>query len=230
MSQTLALLHTSHVLIPMFSALCKQTIPDVAIFHMVDESLIKNTIAAGALTKATARRLLALIQNAREAGADAVLVTCSSIGPAVPVAREVFDFPVLRVDEAMAEEAVRQGARIGVMATLPTTLEPTVTLLRETAGAQSRRIDVVPCLCDKAFNAVIAGDKETHDRLVCAALVQLIDTVDVVVLAQASMASAVDRIPPEARLKPVLSSPGSAVSRAREVLIAEAAKGKGART
>jgi len=220
MSQTLALLHTSHVLIPMFSELCEQTIPDVAIFHLVDESLIKNTVAAQGLAKATVRRVLALIQNAREAGADAVLVTCSSIGPAVPLARQVFDFPVLRVDEAMAEEAVRLGARIGVMATLATTLEPTVALLRETAAAQSRLIEVVPCLCDGAFDAVIAGDNETHDHIVTAALVRLVGTVDVVVLAQSSMAGVVGRIPPEARSKPVLSSPGSAICRAREILLA----------
>jgi Asp/Glu/hydantoin racemase len=220
MPQTLALLHTSHVLIPMFSELCEQMIPDLAIFHTVDESLIKNTVAAQSLAKATVRRVLALIQNARDAGADAVLVTCSSIGPAVPVAREVFDFPVLRVDEAMAEEAVRQGARIGVMATLRTTLEPTVALLRETAAAQSRRIDVVPCLCDGAFDAVIAGDNETHDHIVTAALARLIHTVDVVVLAQASMAGVVERIPRDVRTKPVLSSPGLAIARAREVLFA----------
>jgi Asp/Glu/hydantoin racemase len=220
MPQTLALLHTSHVLIPMFSELCEQMIPDVAVFHTVDESLIKNTVAAQSLEKVTVRRVLALIQNARDAGADAVLVTCSSIGPAVPVAREVFDFPVLRVDEAMAEEAVRQGARIGVMATLRTTLEPTVALLRETAAAQSRRIDVVPCLCDGAFDAVIAGDNETHDHIVTAALARLIRTVDVVVLAQASMAGVVERIPRDVRTKPVLSSPGLAIGRAREVLFA----------
>ncbi len=220
MSQTLALLHTSHVLIPMFSELCEQTIPEVAIFHMVDESLIKNTVAAQGLVKATVRRLLGLIQNAREAGADAVLVTCSSIGPAVPIARQVFDFPVLRVDEAMAEEAVRRGTRIGVLATLATTLEPTVRLLRETAAAQSQRIEVIPCLCDGAFDAVIAGDNRTHDRIVSAALARLAADVDVVVLAQASMAGVVARMPAEARNKPVLSSPGPAIRRAREVLAA----------
>ncbi len=220
MPQTLALLHTSHVLIPMFSELCEQMIPDVAIFHLVDESLIKNTVAAQGLAKTTVRRLLALIQNAREGGADAVLVTCSSVGPAVPVAREVFDFPVLRVDEAMAEEAVRLGVRVGVLATLATTLAPTVALLRQTAAAQSRHIDVVPCLCDGAFDAVIAGDNETHDHIVTAALVRLIDTVDVVVLAQASMAGVAERIPRDARAKPVLSSPRLAIGRARDVLLA----------
>lgn len=220
MTQTLALLHTSHVLIPTFARLCRQLMPEVAIFHMVDESLIKNTIASGALAKATVRRLLSLLGCAREGGADAVLVTCSSIGPGVTLARQVFDFPVLRVDEAMAEEAVRLGLRIGVLATLSTTLEPTMALLKETAAAQARAIELTPCLCGGAFDAVIAGDNDTHDEIVREALVRLMQTVDVVVLAQASMAGVVEKIPPELRRCPVLSSPESAVLRAREALCA----------
>ena len=47
-----------------------------------------------------------MVQSAREGGADAVMVTCSSIGLAASVAREFFDFPVVRVDEAMRELAV----------------------------------------------------------------------------------------------------------------------------
>ncbi len=219
MSLTLGLLHTSCVLAPKFAELCEQTMPEVAIFHVVDESLIKNTIAAQGLEKATVRRVLRLVENTREAGADAVLVTCSSIGPAVRLAREVFDFPVLRVDEPMAEEAVRLGSRIGVLATLATTLRPTVDLLREVAAVQARSIEVVECLCDGAFDAVLSGDHETHDGMVLAELRRLIEVVDVVVLAQASMARVLERIPAQARVKPVLSSPALAVRRARDVLL-----------
>jgi len=207
------------VLVPKFAELCEQTMPQVAIFHVVDESLIKNTIAAQGLEKATARRVLRLILNAREAGADAVLVTCSSIGPAVQVARRIFEFPVLRVDEPMAEEAVQLGSRIGVLATLATTLRPTVDLLREVAAARSRSIEVVECLCDGAFEAFLSGDNETHDGIVLRALMRLIESVEVVVLAQASMAGVVERIAAERLVKPVLSSPALAVRRACEVLL-----------
>src|SRR5689334_9568271 len=121
MPVTIAYLHTSHVLIPLFTELSKREMPDVQQFHMVDESLIQNTIRAKELTKVTIRRVLSMIGSAREGGADAVVVTCSSIGPAASIAHEVYDFPVVRVDEAMAEAAVRQGRRIGVAATLRTT-------------------------------------------------------------------------------------------------------------
>ena len=132
-AQTLGLIHTSPTLTPMFAALCADYMPETKIFHMVDESLIKDTVREGRLRRITMRRLLAMIESAEMAGADAVLVTCSSIGPGVSLAQQLFDIPVIRVDEAMAEAAVRIGRRIGVMATLKTTLEPTIALLNAKA-------------------------------------------------------------------------------------------------
>src|ERR1700761_8887211 len=100
MAQTLALIHTSPTLTPMFGALCAAEMPDVEVFHMVDESLIKDTIRAGKLRGITIRRLLGQVASAEAAGADAVMVTCSSIGPGVALAQKLFDTPVIRVDEA----------------------------------------------------------------------------------------------------------------------------------
>ena len=221
MSTTIAYLHTSHLLIPLFTELSRRELPDVEQFHMVDESLIKNTIRAQKLTRTTIRRVLAMVQLARDGGADAVVVTCSSIGPAVSLAHRIFDFPVIRVDEAMAEEAVRAGRRIGVAATLRTTLEPTVALLREKAVAAQRQVDVVESLCEGAFEAVLSGDTATHDRLLTDALTRLVSAVDVVVLAQASMAGVVQKLPADPGRVPILSSPELAVKSARSILFPE---------
>jgi Asp/Glu/hydantoin racemase len=222
MSKTLALIHTSPVLVPAFSSLCAKYLPGSPAFHMVDESLIKNTIAAGSLQKSTVRRLVAHIDSAFQAGAGAVLVTCSSIGEGVKVARQLFDFPVLRIDEPMAERAVEAGRRIGVLATLQTTLAPTVRLIEETAAARGCHREIVSCLCAGAFDAVLAGNVATHDRLVRASLEELSATVDVVVLAQASMARVVAELPPQERRIAILSSPELAIARAAEVISTDA--------
>jgi len=217
--QTFALIHTSPALTQIFGTLCEKQMPGVDVFHMVDESLIRDTIRAGELRKVTIRRLLGMVESAGEAGADAVMVTCSSIGEGVTLAQQVFDFPVIRVDEAMAEAAVRTGERLGVMATLRTTLEPTTALLREKAAAMGRRVELVECLCDGAFDAVLTGDTATHDRIVTAALLDEMRGVDAVVLAQASMARVVGAMPAGALKMPVLSSPELSVQRAREILL-----------
>ena len=217
---TLALIHTSPTLTPLFGSLCAEFMPETAIFHMVDESLIKDTIREGHLRRVTMRRLLSMIESAEQAGADAVLVTCSSIGEAVVAAQNLFDIPVIRVDDAMAEAAVRMGHRIGVMATLKTTLEPTIALLREKAEEAGIHIDIVESLCDGAFDAVLAGDSITHDRILTEALRHEMQGVDVVILAQASMARVVKTMPQGALSMPVLSSPELAVMQARDVLAA----------
>jgi Asp/Glu/hydantoin racemase len=200
----------------MFQALCERLLPGVEVFHMVDESLIRNTVAAGRLEKVTVRRVIALVDSAGMAGADAVLLTCSSIGEAATMAAELFDFPVLRVDDAMAEQAVCMGTRIGVLATLRTTLAPTADLVRKKANG--RQVAIVEMLCAGAFDAVMAGDGDTHDAIVSAALLKVMGEVDVVVLAQASMARVLGTMEPAALTVPVLSSPELAVQRVADVL------------
>ncbi|HYN86945.1 MAG TPA: aspartate/glutamate racemase family protein, partial [Ardenticatenaceae bacterium] len=197
---------------------CRETMPDVKVFNIVDESLINNTIAANQLTPVTARRLAGYIQSAEEAGADAVMVTCSSVGPAVEAARPFVSIPVMRVDQAMADLAVATGRRIGVIATLATTLGPTSELVRARAEAQGREVEIVPRLCEGAFQAVISGDTETHDRIVMAGLKELMGQVDVVVLAQASMARVADALPADEKIVPILASPRLGVEAAKQMM------------
>jgi Asp/Glu/hydantoin racemase len=218
MPKTLAFIHTAPLVIPLFMDLHKKEMPNVDAFNIVDESLLKNTIRDGSLSENTIRRLVGYVTSAADGGADAVLVTCSSIGPAVEAAREAVQIPVLRVDEAMAEEAVWLGPRIGVAATLLSTLKPTVALLKTTAAAHQRDAEVISCLCEGAFDAVSSGDAATHDRIVTTALLELMNAVDVIVLAQASMARVVAGIPAEKRKGPILSSPELAMARAKQVM------------
>src|SRR3954451_20362232 len=70
---TLAFIHTSHVLIPLFTELAKKHLAGVETFHMLDESLIRNTIRAGGLTEGTTHRVAGMIDLAREGGADVVM-------------------------------------------------------------------------------------------------------------------------------------------------------------
>jgi Asp/Glu/hydantoin racemase len=206
----LAFIHTSHVLIPLFAQLAKDNLPGVEVFHMSDESLIRNTMAAGSLTASTIRRVVGMIDLAHQGGGDVVMVTCSSIGAAIPIARRQFNFPIIRIDEAMAEMAVRAGKRIGVAATVRTTLEPTINLLAEKAIEAGRDIDIDRELCTGAFEALLAGDMARHDELVTAGISALRKRVDAVVLAQASMLRVASQMDLSGSPR-VLSSPEVAV-------------------
>ncbi len=215
---TLGLIHNSPVLAPVFNEIAARVMPDVRLLHFVDESTIKNTIAAGHLQKATMRQVIRLVGSSFDAGCDVALVTCSSIGKAVEMAAELYDQPVLRVDRAMAEKAVATGNRIGVVATLSTTLDPTADLVRRVAAEQGKDIEIVEHLCEGAFDAVMAGDGATHDRIVSEGLTEGMRGVDAIVLAQASMARVVAALPDGAVAAPVYSSPELGMLRARDVI------------
>jgi len=211
MSKTLGLIHTSATLVPVFAELCSKYLPGVKTFNIVDDSLIKNTIACGELTPSTSKRVVGYAASAQEAGADYILYTCSSIGPAVETAATLSNVPVLRVDQPMADKAVALGTKIGVVATLSTTLEPTTDLVRRRAIVANKNITLISVLCEGAFEALMSGDAATHDKKVSDALKELSKQVDVMLLAQASMARVVDTLSAEDKPVPILTSPAIAI-------------------
>lgn len=216
--EPIAFIHTSPSMIPVFKSLADELIKGKRIFNMVDESLLCDIIDHGRCPAATAKRLVSHVIAADEAGASHILVTCSSMGRAVEASRTLVGATVLRVDEPMADQAIEIGSRIGVIATLPSTLEPTVELIKSRAMVAGAAVEVTSQVVDGAFAAVIGGDGAKHDQLVGEALRALAKRVDVIVLAQASMARVIDSLQPEDRPVPILSSPRSAVTHLAELL------------
>jgi Asp/Glu/hydantoin racemase len=214
----LGLIHTSATLVPVFAQLCKEKLPGVETFNIADDSLVKGIIAAGSLTAPIARRVASYLESAELAGADYILVTCSSIGPAVEAGAKLMGVPVLRVDQPMADQAVATGKKIGVIATLRTTLEPTADLISRRAEAAGKKIEVTSRLCEGAFDALMSGDAAKHDAMVAGALMELSQQVDVIVLAQASMARVVDTLSAADKRVPILASPGIAIDYLAKVL------------
>lgn len=207
-------LHTVAALPAVFDPLLRELAPGVRPYHVVDESLLADTVTHGPLPR-TYARLASYVQHAEAAGARAVLVTCSSVGPAAEAARPLVSIPVLRVDEPMAAEAVRTGTRVGVLATLTTTLDPTTDLIRRQAEAAGVHVTLTASACPGAHEARVAGRVAEHDALIAAEARRLAADHDVLVLAQASMAAAV----PDSDLPvPVLTSPRSGTAQLHQAL------------
>lgn len=218
MKKTLGLIHTSATLVPVFQQLCNEHLKDVNVFNIVDDSLIKDVINRGELSSHTARRVVDYVGSAESAGADLILVTCSSIGAAVETAAGLTSVPVLRVDQPMADLAVQSGRRVGVIATLPTTLAPTSDLVKRRAALAGKEIKLVSRLCEGAFDALMSGNAALHDQMVADALKELSGEVDVILLAQASMARVVDGLSESDKRVPILASPPLAVKHLSSLL------------
>lgn len=105
-----------------------------------------------------------------------------------------------------------------MLATLRSTLEPTTNLILDTARRLGLERQVASGLCEGAFDAITAGDVRRHDDIVAEKLRTLMPEVDVIVLAQASMARVIESMPPGSVKLPVLSSPRSGVERVQDLL------------
>ena len=187
------------------------------VINFVDDSILPLLAQNGGDVGAVEERLVAYARFARQSGADVILEACSSVGELVVPMREQVAIPVVRIDEAMAESAVQRATRIGVAATLQTTLRPTLALLRAKAQAAGGEVELTPLLVSEAYQKLLAGDREGHDSTLAAALMMLASSVDVVVLAQASMARVL-ALMPETMHGKFLSSPRLAVERVKEMV------------
>jgi Asp/Glu/hydantoin racemase len=184
--------------------------PDASLMNLLDDSLSADLARDGSLTVAMTERFLSLGRYAAAAGADAILFTCSAFGPCIEaVAREQAPMPVLKPNEAMIEQAVARGHRIGLLSTFPPTL---ASMPREFPGA----VEVVPKLAAGALEALDRGDRAEHDRLVAEASRDLRDC-DLIALAQYSMAPAASLVAEASRL-PILTTPDSAVLKLKRLL------------
>ena len=203
----IALIHTVAGLIPLFDDLARQHLPQWQSVNMLDESLLRGTIRDGALSMATSWRLAQMVRSAVDADAAAVVVTCSSLGPAVDAARPFCPVPLFRIDEGMGAAAVTMGQRVAVLATLRTTLDPTIDLIRRSAASAGWTGTITAELADGAFQKLASGDTAGHDAMIADHLRRLAPKVDVIVLAQASMARALALVQDELHPLPVLTSP-----------------------
>ena len=216
---TLGFVHTVHRVIAPLADIATELFPDIEQTHYLDESTLRDAIALDGLSPGIVRRVCQLVMLAAER-TDIVLLTCSSIGPCADVARAMVSVPVLRIDEPMAQEAVALGQRIAVVATLGSTLLPTVDMVEACASRAGKQVTVESALCEGAFDAASNGRQQEHDEIVLRRLAGLIgppDPVDVVVLSQASMARVAEQLP-AGNAVPILSSPRSGIMRAGQVL------------
>ncbi|MGD8291093.1 MAG: aspartate/glutamate racemase family protein [Desulfobacterales bacterium] len=206
MTSKIGFVHTGVAIADMFKPMIAERLPGISTFHIVDDSLIQDLLQEEQFTPSILKRLCSQIELAEEAGAEVIMVTCSSIAPGVDVARKMVKVPVLKVDEPMAEKAVSLSDSIGVMATAKTTMSPSVNLIKEKAAEAKKQITIHQNLSSEAFDCFLKGDMQTHDEIVKDAAQKLKGKVGVIVLAQASMGHLAEDLQDMTGV-PVLKSP-----------------------
>ncbi len=187
----IACLHTVDSNVPVLEA-AAAGIPGLTLSHTVRADLLKRAEAEGGLTDAIRDEAADLLATLA-ADADAVLLTCSTVGPAAERADLLARVPILRVDAALASAAVAMAAagkgRVDVLCAVQTTVEPTRALFERMADGTG--VSIAMHIAPGAWDAFRAGDTATYHRLVAEAADGLYAKgATVVAFAQASMAAA----------------------------------------
>ena len=191
------LVHTAQSNVDIFQAMAGDV--PFEVIHIVRDDLLTRAEEAGGLTDQIRDETRDAVMAAT-AGADAVLLTCSTVGPGGDAAALISDKPVLRVDRALAEAATAGGGKVAVLCAVETTVEPTRALFD--AVSEGTGATVSMHLVPGAWDKFRAGDPAGYAQTVADAADQMADEFDVIALAQASMAPAADLC---VRAKPLTS-------------------------
>lgn len=217
MSKKLVVIHTTPVTIGLLKNIASELDIDCNIMNVLDDSILPEINSLGYIPEDVKYRFNNYLINAATLKPEVILCACSSIGGLVDEGRDLVNVPVLRIDEPMAKIAINSGNKIGVAATLASTLEPTTNLVLKKAKESGKEVKIDKLLIEGVGSLLNKGREEEYDKIVSSKLMRLLENNDAVILAQASMARAVKLIPEELRDK-FLISPYTGMEAVKKVL------------
>ncbi len=161
--------------------------PDLKIYNIMDDSLLADTRTYNGMTPTIASRMLNYAKAAENSGAEGIIVTCTSVNEATKLIKPLLNIPMINIEEPVAEMAVQNGKKIGILATLPTSPAAIGRVIQEKADEMGKTIEIIPRVAEGAFDVLCAGDRAKHDEMVREELYKLAQEVDVIAFAQISM-------------------------------------------
>ena len=189
----------------------------VELMNYAVPSVLEEIRKTGYVTATPAAKMVRTYMEAIEAGADAILNICSSVGDVVHSVQDLAKYlgvPIVMVNEEMCREAVRRGNKIAVMATLPTSIDPTRNIIMRVSREMGKHVEVIPVLVEGAYGL----DREQSKALITSEAEKIAAQVDVIVFAQGSMAYC-EKFIADRFQKLVLSNPFFGVKALKSALI-----------
>lgn len=217
----ITVIHTTTATVSSIPALIQEEIPGAQVNNILDDSILPD-MNHQIDVDWVRERWLTYVNIAVRNGSQAVLSACSTVGEFAQEANRRSPIPVYRIDEAMVRAAVDRGGVICVLATLHSTLGPTVRFLRSVAQEQGKNCTILEQFVDGAYDALMAGDQAAHDQKIMQAIRETDGEVTSFVLAQASMARALAHAQP-CILDKVLTSPPMGVQKLKRDLLQQEA-------
>jgi Asp/Glu/hydantoin racemase len=216
MTKRVFLVHPTPLAMAPIDEAFKTLWPQAQTINLLDESLYADIPQDGTLAPSIYDRVASLLRHCELSGADGILFSGSTFGPAVDKARIGMRVPVLRAEEAMMEQAVTLGERI----LLVCTAKRAMPVVRGTLDAAVKRAGVTRHITELwvkgARDAITSGDVATHDKLI-AEQVMMAGDFDVIIFGQISMVPAQMPLPPKV-MRCIVIGPQATVARMRALI------------
>jgi Asp/Glu/hydantoin racemase len=216
MPKRIVLVHPTPLALPPVDEAFKTLWPQAQVLNLLDETLYADVGPNGETTPALMARVANLLRHAEASGADGIVFSGSTFGPAVEEGRKGMKVPVLRIEEAMMDDAVARGGSILVVSTQKRAMPVVRGTLDQSAKRAGKTPEIRELWVAGARDALNAGDNDKHDRLI-AEQSAAAGNFDTVVLSMISMAPARAKMPPALADK-TLTSGEAAVARMRKLL------------
>jgi aspartate/glutamate racemase len=217
-TKTLGIIHAALISTKGVQPFIQEIIPEVTVVHHVDDTIQNSNFVCppGVIPKENYFKFASYAYYLEKAGVDMILLACSTFNRAVEHARPMINVPMLQIDRPMMDLAVLEGKRIGLLATVPTTVPSSERLLKLAADEAGKEIEISTVLCSKAFEEIKKGNVDRHNELLLIEIEKLSASVDAIVMAQVSM-SALEPMLKNTRV-PVFNSGRTGFNRVREIL------------
>ena len=216
--KTLGIIHAAVFTAQTVQPYANELLPGVKVMHLGDDTIQRDNLRApiGTIPKVNFFKFATYCRFLEEAGCDLIMLGCSTFNQAVEHASPMINTPLINIDRPMMDLAVRQGRRVGLIGTLPSTMPSSQRLLEQAATEAGKPVEVTPVLLSEAFQALRAGDVRRHNDMLLEAIESLSHKVDAIALAQVSMSAIEKEL--GATAVPVYNSGRTGFTRARQIL------------
>jgi aspartate/glutamate racemase len=216
--RTLGIIHAAVFTSQTVQRFIDEILPEVEVLHLGDDSIQRDNLAApvGTVPKVNYFKFVTYAHFLEEAGVNLIMLGCSTFNRAVEYAEPSIRVPMLQIDRPMMDLAVRQGERVGLLATLPSTVPSSERLLRKAAEEAGQDVEIKTILSSEAFKVLREGKPEEHNEILLREIDKLSREVDSIVMAQVSMSVLEPRLA-NTRV-PVYNSGRTGFQKARQIL------------
>ena len=179
---------TPNCIEPMLNTVKKfETIKPV---QYMDSTILDEIRSEGHITDRCMGRMLSMIADACQDGAEGIVLTCTMFSKYVETFRKLFSVPIIGADVAMMEQAGKIGGKYALLCTFRGTKEPSEKLLKKYCEMSEKEFSIDTYVLEDAYSEAQTGNLKKHNEIIKNKIEEFDKKYDNIVLAQMSMADA----------------------------------------